>query len=82
MPNSQSEHPVMVMPQSGSEIRQGGTEYLNRRVNFSGILKPANTIQVVKSKENHCLDFRVQKSEMRLLLSISKLTMFCLLRLT
>lgn len=73
MPSIKSEHPVMGKLQSGSEVRHGGTEYLHRSVNFSGFLKPVNTIQVVKSKENHSLDFRVQKSEMKLLLNISKL---------
>lgn len=73
MPNSRSEHPVMGKLQGGSEIRQRGTEYLHRRVNFSEFLKPANRIRVVKSKEIHSLDFKVQKSEMKLLLSISKL---------
>lgn len=63
----------MVKLQGGAELRHGNTRYLNRRVNFSGFLKPANTIQVVKSKENHSLDFRVQKSETKLLLNIPKL---------
>lgn len=63
----------MVKLQGGAELRHGDTQYLNRRVNFSGLLRPANTIQVVKSKENHSLDFRVQKSEMKQLMNISKL---------
>lgn len=41
----------MVKLQGGAELRHGDTQYLNRRVNFSGLLRPANTIQVVKAKK-------------------------------